>query len=236
MNHRKSRNIVTVLGVCAALLFGSGFTYADDDPTMRIGDDLDISSFHNYQREYLSESIGACSTSSTKTYESYELITHTESDQYKYIHEHMTIDSKTGLLYNEDGFIGAALGFSFGDIGSEYYFILDSGVILPIVKVDSKGGAVNGCSMTSDSSVIEFVIDTDIAMNYFGSTNGYASNGNFNNCIDLAGSIVDVEKVSDEKLEDGVIYEEHVQDTFFALDLAQIGVPSVEETFLMNNH
>lgn len=236
MNHRISRNIVTVLGVCAAVLFGSGFTYADDDPTMRTGNDLDLSTLHNYQRQYLSQSIGACSSSSTKTYESYALITHPDSNQYKYIHEHMTIDSQTGLLYNEDGFIGAALGYNFGDIGSEYYFVLDTGVILPIVKVDSKGGAVNGCSMTSDSSVIEFVIDTDIAMNYFGSTNGYVSNGNFNNCIDLAGSIVDVEKVSDEKLEDGVIYEEHVQDTFFALDLAQIGVPSLEETFLMNNH
>ena len=236
MNHRKSRNIVTVLGVCAAVLFGSGFTYADDDPTMRTGNDLDLSTLHNYQRQYLSQSIGACSSSSTKTYESYALITHPDSNQYKYIHEHMTIDSQTGLLYNEDGFIGAALGYNFGDIGSEYYFVLDTGVTLPIVKIDSKGGAVNGCSMTSDSSVIEFVIDTDIAMNYFGSTNGYVSNGNFNNCIDLAGSIVDVEKVSDEKLEDGVIYEEHVQDTFFALDLAQIGVPLVEETFLMNNH
>ena len=51
-----------------------------------------LSNLKKYQREYLSESVGVCSTSSTKTYEDYRMITATDSKQYKYIHNEMTVD------------------------------------------------------------------------------------------------------------------------------------------------
>ncbi len=156
---------------------------------------FDIDSFTDYERKYVSISIGACGTSSSKTYEDYKLITAPDSAQYKYIQEHMTVDETTGFLYNENGFIGAALGYQFGDIGSEYYFVLDTGVVLPIVKIDAKAAAHanDGCMANSNANIIEFVIDTAIAKNYFFSTNGYVCNGNFNNYPGLAGKIVDVE-------------------------------------------
>ena len=83
-----------------------------------------LSNLKKYQREYLSESVGVCSTSSTKTYEDYRMITATDSKQYKYIHNEMTVDETTGFLYDEDGFIGVAMGYQFGEIGSRYYIVL----------------------------------------------------------------------------------------------------------------
>lgn len=175
-------------------------------------EDFDLNDLKNYQREYLSESIGACSTSSTKTYEDYRMITATGSKQYQYIHNNMTVDETTGLLYDEDGFIGVAMGYQFGEIGSRYYIVLDTDIIIPVVKVDAKASvdAPNGCSHSIDSSVIEFVIDADKAYEYFGGGNGYVCNGNLNNNDLLNGNIVDIEEVKDEKLEDGVVYE-HTQ-------------------------
>ncbi len=171
-------------------------------------DDFNLYSLKNYHKEYRSESIGACSTSSTKTYEDYRMITDPESRQYKYIHEHMTVDEETGFLYNEDGFIGVALGYQFGEIGSEYYVILDTGIIIPVVKIDAKAAvdASDGCSANLYASVIEFVIDSEKAYEYFGGGNGLASNGNFNNFECLQGNILDFERVLDEKIEDGIIY------------------------------
>ncbi len=172
-------------------------------------DEFSLGDLKNYEREYKSESIGACSVSSTKAYEDYRAITDTGSRQYRFIQEHMTVDETTGLLYDEDGFIGAALAWGFGEIGSRYYFVLDTGIIIPIVKVDAKAfvDAPNGCSHSTDASVIEFVIDSDKAFAYFGGGNGLALNGNFNNYEFLNGHIVDVERVLDEKLEEGVIYD-----------------------------
>lgn len=210
MTHFKLVRMGFALGI---FLSTSAFTNDEQDG-------LDLDSFKTYQREYKSTSIGACSTSDIKTYEDYRLITSPTSAQYQYIQNHMTVDSKTGMLYNEDGFLGAALGYSFGEIGTEYYFILDTGIILPIVKVDAKSAAhaTNGCSATDNSSVIEFVIDPDIAATYFKSSNGLVSNGNFNNFDAFKGKIVDVQKVSDEKLEAGVVYDTVVEDTLRKTD------------------
>lgn len=171
-------------------------------------DQFSLSKLKNYKKEFKSVSIGACSTSSTKTYEDYRLITSVGSAQYQYIHNHCTVDEETGFLIDEDGFMGVAMGFSFGAIGSRYYIELDSGITIPVVKVDAKAAehASNGCSANSDASVIEFVIDTDKAMAYFGGANGLASSGNFNNYKYLKGKIVDIEQVLDERIEDGVVY------------------------------
>lgn len=177
-------------------------------------DDFSLTDLKNYQREYKSESVGVCSSSSTKTYEDYRAITDVNSKHYKQIHEKMTVDDTTGFLYDEDGFIGVAMGYQFGDIGSRYYVVLDSGIIIPVVKVDAKASvdAPDGCSASGDASVIEFVIDSQIAYEYFGGGNGYVANGNLNNYEYLKGKIVDIEKVLDEKLEDGVVYEQTQSD------------------------
>lgn len=187
----------------------AGFTNADTN-----GEEggLNPDSFKNYQRVFKSVSIGACSTSAVKTYEDYRLITSIGSAQYQYIHNEMTVDQTSGLLYNKDGFIGAALGYGFGDIGSEYYFVLDTGIILPIVKVDSKAASAtqNGCCASENSSVIEFVLDTDIAAGFFSGVNGYISDGNLDHYPAFNGHIIEIQKVQDEKIEDGVIYEDIV--------------------------
>lgn len=151
----------------------------------------------NYTERYPSTSIGACSSSSVKPYEDYRMINDETSRQYQYIQNNMKVDWRTGLLVNQRGFIGAAMGYRFGDIGSEYYVELDTGITIPVVKIDEKApvDAPDGCSATGDTSVIEFVIDEDKAIRYFGSGNGYACNGNFNNYEYLQGNIKDIRKV-----------------------------------------
>lgn len=178
-------------------------------------EEFSIENLDQYNKEFKTEEIEVCSTSSTKTYMPYTAITAKNSKQYKYIANHMTVDQTTGMLYDEDGFIGAALGYSFGEIGSRYYFTLDSGIVLPIVKVDAKASAdaPNGCSHAADASVIEFVIDSTIASEYFGTgPTGLVKQGNFNNDTRFKGSITKVEKVLDEKIEEGVYYDENNVD------------------------
>ena len=173
-----------------------------------------LSKLKNYKKEFKSVSIGACSTSSTKTYEDYRLITSVGSAQYQYIHNHCTVDEETGFLIDEEGFMGVAMGYSFGEIGSRYYIELDTGITIPVVKVDSKAAehAPNGCSASSDASVIEFVIDADKAMAYFGGANGLASSGNFNNYKYLKGRISDIERVTDERIETGIFYFSEIEE------------------------
>lgn len=164
-----------------------------------MAEEFSLDDLADYQKTYMSEEIEVCSTSSVKTYMSYRLITSTTSAQYRYISGYMTVDLETGLLIDEDGFIGVALGSYFGEIGSRYYITLDTGVVLPVVKIESKADehTHNGCSASSDGSVIEFVIDTDIASSYFGTaTNGYILSGNFNNYDIFNGSIIAIEKVT----------------------------------------
>ena len=204
----KARHVFTcALAGAAILTCTSGFTQGE----------FSLAKLKNYKKEFKSVSIGACSTSSTKTYEDYRLITSVGSAQYQYIHNHCTVDEETGFLIDEEGFMGVAMGYAFGAIGSRYYIELDTGITLPVVKVDAKAAehAPNGCSAASDASVIEFVIDTDRAKAYFGGANGLASSGNFNNYKYLKGSISDIERVTDERIESGIFY-------FFSLDQDQM--------------
>lgn len=175
---------------------------------------FNLSDLKNYHKEFKSESIGACSQSSTKTYEDYRAITNTASVQYRIIHEEMTVDPATGFLLDKDGFMGVAMGYQFGELGSRYYVELDSGIVVPVKKIDAKAAehAQDGCSAGADASVIEFVIDSEIGAEYFGNSNGLVSWGNFNNYDALKGNIVDIEKVSDEKLETGVVYHDTQRD------------------------
>ena len=175
---------------------------AVDEIAVKSGE-LDISNLGDYQREFDYYDYGVCSTSSTKTYMDYRMITSPSTRQYWYIREHMTVDRSTGFLYDEDGFIGVALGSYYGVIGDRYYITLESGVVLPVVKVEEKadGDTIGGCSHSSDGSVIEFVIDTDYAAasDLFNRTgNGLINSGNYNNYDLFRGEIAKVEKVKDE--------------------------------------
>lgn len=180
-----------IMGVVCIFLIASGFTTKDTVV------------------EFETEEIPSCSSSSTKTYMDYRKITSKGSTQYKYIQDYMTVDEETGLLLDEDGFIGVALGSYYGSIGDRYYITLDSGVILPVVKIEEKANAEtdNGCYHYSDNSVIEFVIDTDIAAEYFGRAgNNLIRSGNFNNDDNFKGKITKVEKVTGEKIDPDEIF------------------------------
>lgn len=205
-----------VLALASVFLISSGFD----------AEDFDIQDFKNYEREFKSESIGACSTSSAKTYEDYRMITATGSRQYQHIKNHMTVDETTGFLYDEDGFVGVALAYGFGPIGSRYYVVLDTGIVIPVVKIDAKAAvdASNGCSANVNASVIEFVIDSDKAFSYFGGGNGLVNNGNYNNYEALRGNILDMERVLDEKIEEGVIY----QDDFTEVNKSEVSYDPIK--------
>ncbi len=202
------KKILLVLFLMFSFVTMSGFSAKEEDEVM-------IDNLDRYNKEFKTEDIEVCSTSATKTYMSYKAVTSTRSRQYRFIHSEMTVDEVTGLLYDEDGFIGVALGSNFGEIGTRYYFTLDTGIVLPVVKVDAKASvdAPNGCSHSKDASVIEFVIDSEIAGEFFGvGGNGLVNHGNFNNDDRLRGKIEKIELVLDERLEEGVYYEGKIQE------------------------
>ena len=224
--HMKMKSIKKLISAAALIgvtLSGSGFKAEDFDP-----DDL-----KHYRKEFVSESIGACTSSSVKTYEDYRMITATGSAQYKYIHNHCTV-TECGLLVDEEGFIGVALGYLYGVIGDRFYIELDSGITLPVVKIDEKAArdAPSGCTAGSGDA-IEFVIHAGKALSYFGGGNGYVLNGNFNNSRYFRGNIVDIERVTDEKieLESGVTYTEIVKDFSAKTDEESDGYMEIEGGF-----
>lgn len=150
----------------------------------------------SYSGLYEKEDFYVCSSSDVKTYMEYSMITDPTSDQYWFIRENMTVDEKTGLLYDEDGFIGVALGSKFGGIGEKYLFYLENGQVLPLIKIEEKADedCIDGCYQKYDKSVIEFVIDVDYAGNYFGrALNGFVLQGNFNNSKLFKGEITKIE-------------------------------------------
>ena len=202
------KKIIKVLFVLIIMMLFCGFTYVDDSTDEE--STLNIDDFYDYQKEYKSEEIGVCASGTTKTYMDYRATTARNSRQYQFMHNEMTVDENTGFLYDEDGFIGAALGSYYGEIGDRFYFTLETGVVLPIVKCEEKSDSDtddSGCYHLSDNSVIEFVINKDYALEYFGRlSNSYVLNGNYNNYSLFRGAISKVERVLDEKNEHYVTY------------------------------
>ena len=159
-----------------------------------------LSDYRHYVKKLSYEEVTLCGTSSGKTYEDYRMITDETSDQYKLIREKLKVDRKTGFLYDRDGFLAAALGYQFGPIGTRYYFTLDTGIVLPLVKADEKApkDASDGCQVDINGTVIEFIVDADAALKYFGTiTNGLVMDGNLNNSEYLQGEIVKIEKIKE---------------------------------------
>ena len=201
--------LVCTLAILMMVIF-SGFTLFDNN-----SNDFDINDLYDYQKEYKSEEISLCSANDAKTYMDYRMTTVVSSNQYQFLNYECTVDKKTGFLYDEEGFIAVALGSYFGKIGDRFYFTLDSGIVLPLVKGEEKDdGDTDGtnCYHTIDGSVIEFVIHDEYAADYFGANgNGYVLNGNYNNYPLFEGSIVKVERVLDEKNDKLVTYQSEQQ-------------------------
>ena len=208
------KTLIAFILLVSVLLIGAG---QKAEPVAAESGELNINEFVDYERRYIAKEIGVCSTSSTKTYEDYRAITSRSSAQYKYIHENMKVDEDTGFLYDEDDFIGVALGSYYGVIGDRYYVTLENGTILPLVKVDEKADkdTVNGCAHGGDGSVIEFVIDKDYASEFFKvSGNGLIASGNYNNLDVFKGKIEKIEEVTNERNENYVDYVDKVEEEF----------------------
>ena len=218
------KKLLIVIALLLVCLFETAYTYID-----KISEDtiiFNIDDLRNYQKEYKSEEIEVCASGTAKTYMDYRSTTVRDSRQYKFIHNELTVDENTGFLYDEDGFIGVALGSFYGEIGDRFYFTLDSGVVLPLVKCEEKANGdtdVSGCYHLQDNSVIEFVIDKNYALNYFGRlSNNYVLNGNYNNYDLFRGSIVKAEKVLDEKNENFITYSNN-SDEIIMYDIFEYG-------------
>ena len=198
---KKALGILTILIMMICL---SGFKLTKDGSF----NDTDL---YDTEKIYETEEINACALGETKTYMDYRSITNTSSIQYRYIKANMTVDNKTGFLLDDEGFIGVALGSYFGNIGTRYYITLDNGVVLPVVKIEEKADRdtdYEGCAQRYDGSVIEFVVDKDIANSYYGHyANGLVLQGNYSNYYIYDGSIEKIERCLDEKKQDYVTYD-----------------------------
>ena len=149
------------------------------------------------QPEYIE--LEVLKSSSAKTYMCQCAITDKSSRQYQYIHNsgEITIDER-GFLRDKDGFYGVALGSYFGEIGSRYIFTLDTGIEIPVVKVEEKADkhTIDGFYHKTDGSVIEFVVETQAEyMKENVHANGYIFSGNFNNNPEFKGKIQKIKKI-----------------------------------------
>ena len=213
------RKIICIIVAMLMAIMMSGFSYFHEEESKYV---FDLDELYDYQKAYCSEELNVCSSNTAKTYMDYRMTTVVSSRQYQFIHNKLTVDKKTGFLYDNEGFIAVALGSFYGEIGDRYYFTLESGIVLPLVKAEEKADVDtdrSGCYHTSDGSVIEFVIDADIAKSYFSTySNGLVLDGNYNNYSLFSGSFVKVEKVLDEKLIKPVTYK--IDDSFpFSIDI-----------------
>lgn len=196
----------------ASLLFFSVFCIhlsaeeeeeAEEEKSMYIESRADLGlegTIIEYKGNYEGEELELYVNYQTKSYMDWRSINSRGSRQYKYIQENMYVDQETGLLFDEDGFIGAALGSYYGEIGDKFLFYLESGYVVPIVKIEEKSNSdcdPMGAYALADYSIIEFLIDKRYANEYFGvAPNGYILYGNFNKYEYFHGHIEKIEKVT----------------------------------------
>lgn len=193
--------------ICMILLvLLGGFTFFEENNNKS----FNIDDLYDYQKEFKTEEIDVCARAGAKTYMDYRMTTVVSSRQYQFIHNELTVDKNTGFLYDKDGFIAVALGSFYGEIGDRFYFTLDTGIVLPLVKAEEKADQdtdAMGCYHLIDTSIIEFVIDDYYAGNYFWNNgNGLVLNGNYNNYSLFKGDIEKVEKVLEERNDKYVTY------------------------------
>lgn len=141
-----------------------------------------------------------CSNSPTKSYMDGWMITNTNTAQYKLLSSDEVYVNDRGhfsMMYKDVEYIGVALARYFGDVGDKFKITLEDGKEMNVFKLDEKKQKelVDGICMHPDGSFIEMVIDESIAFDYYGGSNGYVLNGNFNNHESFRGEVVKVEKV-----------------------------------------
>ena len=150
-----------------------------------------------YTRQILTPVEMLCKTSA-KTYMDYRSITDHSSAQYNLIHSDEIEICEDGFLRDKDGYIGVAMGWRFGPIGSKYICHLDNGKDIKVIKVEAKAecDSINGFCGSTSYDIIEFVIDTRaewMRNNICG--NDYIFCGNFNNYEEMNGTIISIDRV-----------------------------------------
>lgn len=100
-----------------------------------------------------------------------------------------------GYLRDSEGYIGVAMGGSFGDIGTRYTIYLDTDIEINVIKIEEKADIHtcehNMCHEFGD--IIEFVVDSE-KMDYAYISNGHPYDGNFNNAEEFKGVPIRIEK------------------------------------------
>lgn len=97
-----------------------------------------------------------------------------------------------GLLRDENGFVAAALGSAFGEVGSRWLFVLrqtDGYKLLRVIKADDKGAYTDdtGTYGSICGEIIEFIVDeTKMPQE----ANGYAYGGNLDKYEAVSGAVV----------------------------------------------
>lgn len=131
-----------------------------------------------------------------KTYEDGGLITDTTSDCYEWISQ-CEIDEAGHYRYGE--YYAVAMGNYFDEVGSKYKVTLDTGRTFYVIKCDVKQDQHTTNQMIDSSgAILEFIIDTETASNYYGvGSNGYILNGSFNNHENFNGNVVKIEMIEE---------------------------------------
>lgn len=126
----------------------------------------------------------------------YKFITDITSDQYKLIRSGIISICEDGLLRDQDGYIAIAIGSYYSKkIGDRFIITFDNGKQAKFIVCDEKADkdTINGSNQKFDKSMIEFIIDVNLAKS--GKYSDAIVSGNFNSCEEFNGNIIRVEKI-----------------------------------------
>ena len=98
-----------------------------------------------------------------------------------------------GLLYCGE-YVSVALGSRFGNTGDKFIITLDTGESFKAIKGDEKADkdTANHCHHLSDGSLVEFIIDTNLARQSYPDC---IRDGSFNSCDKFKGNIIKIAKI-----------------------------------------
>lgn len=122
-------------------------------------------------------------------------ITDTTSAQYQLINSGEIQICDDGLLRDEYGYVGVAIGSYYADnIGDRFIITFEDGSQVKIIVVDMKADkdTINGANHITDGSMIEFVIDVELANESYPDA---IIMGDFNWTEEYSGNISKIEKV-----------------------------------------
>lgn len=122
-------------------------------------------------------------------------ITDTTSAQYRLINSGEIQICDDGLLRDEYGYVGVAIGSYYADnIGDRFIITFEDGSQVKIIVVDMKADkdTINGANHITDGSMIEFVIDVELANESYPDA---IIMGDFNWTEEYSGNISKIEKV-----------------------------------------